>query len=182
KTAVAVFKLFDDLVKAGKTIVMVTHDNDLARRATRSVIVSDGEIVDQYLARALPRLSLDQLITVTRQIDRLTYEPGQPIVRKGGHADYFYIITKGKVEVVLDQPGGGEMIAELLGEGQYFGEIGLMGDGTRRATVRAAHDNGTVEVVALDKNEFQALLSESEGTRRDVERVAEERIAANVAL
>ena len=38
------------MVKAGKTIVMVTHDNDLARRATRSVIVSDGEIVDQYLA------------------------------------------------------------------------------------------------------------------------------------
>ncbi|NTU81939.1 MAG: ABC transporter ATP-binding protein, partial [Chloroflexales bacterium] len=47
KTAAAVFNLFDGLVKAGKTIVMVTHDNDLARRATRSVIVSDGEIVNQ---------------------------------------------------------------------------------------------------------------------------------------
>ena len=181
KTAVAVFKLFDDLVKAGKTIVMVTHDNDLARRASRSVIVSDGEIVNQYLARALPRLSLDQLITVTRQLDRLTYEPGQPIVRQGGRADYFYIVTRGKVEVILDQPGGGELIAEVLGEGQYFGELGLLGDTERRATVRAAHDNGTVEVVALDQNEFNTLLAESEATRLDVTRVAEQRLAASAA-
>ena len=120
KTAAAVFKRFDTMVKAGKTIVMVTHNNDLAHRATRSVIVSDGEIVDQYLARALPRLSLDQLITVTRQIDRLTFAAGQPIVRKGEHADYFYIITKGKVEVIIDQPGGGALIAEVLNEGQYI--------------------------------------------------------------
>jgi ABC-type lipoprotein export system ATPase subunit len=172
QTAKAVFTLFDGLIQRGKTVVMVTHDNDLARRASRSVIVSDGEIVNEYLARALPKLNLDQLIAVTRQVDRLSFAPGQPIVRQGAPADYFYIITSGKVEVVLDHPGGGELIAEQLGEGQYFGELGLLGGGTRRATVRAAHDSEAVEVVALDRNEFQALLSESEGTRADIERVA----------
>lgn len=177
KTAEAVFQLFEDLVAAGKTIVMVTHDNDLARLASRSVIVSDGEIVNQYLAHALPKLSLDQLITVTRQLDRLTYEPGQPIIHKGSSADYFYIITRGKVEVIIDQPGGGELIAEVLNQGQYFGELGLLGDSTRRATVRAAHDNGQVEVVALDKDEFHALLDASEATRADVERLAEQRMS-----
>ncbi|GAB4440839.1 MAG: hypothetical protein OHK0015_37400 [Chloroflexi bacterium OHK40] len=181
RTAEAVFQLFERLVGQGKTIVMVTHDNDLARRATRSVIVADGEIVNQYLARALPRLSLDQLINVTRQLDRLSFQPGEPIVRRGAHADYFYIITKGKVEVLVDHPGGGELIAEVLGEGQYFGELGLLGDGTRRATVRAAHDNGLVEVVALDKGEFHALLAASEGTRTDVQRVAQQRLAASGA-
>jgi len=45
RTAEAVFTLFEELVRAGKTIVMVTHDTDLARRATRSVVVADGEIV-----------------------------------------------------------------------------------------------------------------------------------------
>lgn len=49
----------------------------------------------------------------------------------------------------------------------------------RNATVRAAHDNGPVEVVALDRNEFHALLEESAGTRAHVERVAAERRAAN---
>jgi putative ABC transport system ATP-binding protein len=44
KTANQVFDLFNLLVQEGKTILMVTHDQDLARRVTRSVIVADGEI------------------------------------------------------------------------------------------------------------------------------------------
>lgn len=46
KTADAVFGLFERLVDGGKTIVMVTHDNDLAQRVTRSLLVADGQISD----------------------------------------------------------------------------------------------------------------------------------------
>jgi len=46
KTADAVFELFENLVAGGKTIVMVTHDNDLAKRVTRALHVADGEIVE----------------------------------------------------------------------------------------------------------------------------------------
>jgi putative ABC transport system ATP-binding protein len=45
RTAAAIFHLFEELVEQGKTVVMVTHDNDLARRAGRSVLVADGQIV-----------------------------------------------------------------------------------------------------------------------------------------
>jgi putative ABC transport system ATP-binding protein len=45
-TAEAVFVLFEELVAAGKTIVMVTHDNDIAARVARALHVRDGEIVD----------------------------------------------------------------------------------------------------------------------------------------
>ncbi|PDW04285.1 ABC transporter ATP-binding protein [Candidatus Viridilinea mediisalina] len=182
KTAEAVFRLFEELVAAEKTIVMVTHDNDLARRASRSVIVADGEIVNQYLAQALPRLSLDQLITVTRQLDRLSFAPGQPIVHQGNPADYFYVITRGQVEVIIDQPGGGELVAEVLNQGQYFGELGLLdADGMRRATVRAAHAGDEVEVVALDRAEFHAMLDACERTRADVEQVAGQRRSNGMA-
>jgi putative ABC transport system ATP-binding protein len=54
KTAESVFCLFEGLVDQGKTVVMVTHDSDLARQVTRTVVVSDGAVIDQYLARALP--------------------------------------------------------------------------------------------------------------------------------
>ncbi len=47
KTANQVFDLFTKLVEEGKTILMVTHDQDLARRATRAVLVADGEIKDE---------------------------------------------------------------------------------------------------------------------------------------
>jgi putative ABC transport system ATP-binding protein len=45
RTAESVFTLFSDLVGGGKTIVMVTHDDDLARRAHRSIVIADGQIV-----------------------------------------------------------------------------------------------------------------------------------------
>lgn len=49
RTADAVFSLFERLAGQGKTILMVTHDKDLARRVSRSVVVADGEIVDQVV-------------------------------------------------------------------------------------------------------------------------------------
>ena len=46
KTAVAVFSLFERLISIGKTILMVTHDPDLARRATRQLHIVDGVIAN----------------------------------------------------------------------------------------------------------------------------------------
>jgi putative ABC transport system ATP-binding protein len=57
RTAEAVFTLFDSLVAQGKTIVMVTHDNDLAKRVTRAVLVQDGAIV-QEIVNPRPSLAL----------------------------------------------------------------------------------------------------------------------------
>ncbi|MHB9003539.1 MAG: ABC transporter ATP-binding protein [Coriobacteriia bacterium] len=51
KTADAVFTLFEDLVDRNKTIVMVTHDNDIAARVRRSLHVADGEIVEERVNR-----------------------------------------------------------------------------------------------------------------------------------
>jgi putative ABC transport system ATP-binding protein len=49
QTADAIFHLFTDLVNAGKTILMVTHDADLARQVTRAIILSDGEVIDEVV-------------------------------------------------------------------------------------------------------------------------------------
>jgi len=46
KTAANVFEVFEGLIAQGKTIVMVTHDNDLASRVNRDITVSDGVIVE----------------------------------------------------------------------------------------------------------------------------------------
>jgi putative ABC transport system ATP-binding protein len=48
-TAEAVFRLFTELVGTGKTIMMVTHDADLAHQVTRAVILGDGEVVDEVV-------------------------------------------------------------------------------------------------------------------------------------
>jgi ABC-type lipoprotein export system ATPase subunit len=49
KTADAIWGIFEQLVDEGKTILMVTHDRDLAARSSRVVQIADGEIVgDAY--------------------------------------------------------------------------------------------------------------------------------------
>jgi len=54
QTAEVVYRLFQGLVRQGKTIVMVTHDPDLASRSSRSVLVVDGKIVGQVNQMAAP--------------------------------------------------------------------------------------------------------------------------------
>ena len=56
KTADAVFSLFSRLVDGGKTILMVTHDDDLAHRVTRTVTIADGAIVDDRLSTSAPEI------------------------------------------------------------------------------------------------------------------------------
>ncbi len=51
KSAELVFQLFERLAEAGKTILMVTHDSELARRAHRTVRLADGKIQDEFTNR-----------------------------------------------------------------------------------------------------------------------------------
>ena len=52
RTAASIVGLFEELAAQGRTVVMVTHDNDLARRAGRAVTVADGQIVSPLAAPA----------------------------------------------------------------------------------------------------------------------------------
>src|SRR6266508_1794784 len=180
KTAGAVFQLFENLVQQGKTVLMVTHDSDLAKRVSRAVIVADGEIVNEYVAKALSTLSVDQLGWVTARLESRAYTPGASIITQGEVADQFYIITKGQVDILLHHPGGQDIPVTRLSAGQYFGEIGLLRGGVRTASVRAAGE-ASVEVVALDREEFSSLIADSEATKVTIDRVADQRFSENVA-
>ena len=65
KTADQCFRLFNNLVAKGKTIIIVTHDSGLAKRTHRTALIADGEIVNEYVAKAMPTLSREQLLQAT---------------------------------------------------------------------------------------------------------------------
>ena len=180
KTAESVFRLFERLVDEGKTILMVTHDRDLAKRATRTVILSDGEIMEEYLARTFPSLTKRQLIQATRNLEPQRYAPGSMIIQEGAPPDNLYIITKGQVEVLVQTSDGQQLVVAHMGSGQYFGEIELLRGGANIATIRAALDTG-VEVAALDRETFTRLIAESEPTKEEIVHVVQERILENRA-
>jgi len=64
KTAEAVFSLFEDLVDQGRTILMVTHDNDLANRVSRTITLADGTIVSEVLRGANQRTGQPRRLAV----------------------------------------------------------------------------------------------------------------------
>jgi ABC-type lipoprotein export system ATPase subunit len=180
KTAASVFTLFEQLVAQGKTILMVTHDSDLAKSVTRAVIVVDGAIVNQHVAHALRTLNVEELGRVTQQLEPHHVPAGATILQQGAPADRFYIITKGRIEVLLHNPGGRNMIVATMEAGQCFGEVELLGGGANIATIRAAADTD-VETVWLDRNEFEQLIEASPATRSALDQLAEERAAENEA-
>jgi len=175
KTAKSIFDLFEVLIAAGKTIVMVTHDIDLAKRVDRAVIVSDGEVIDEYLARTFPALTGEQLIEATRGLQPQRHEPGTIVLREGLPADKFFIVTRGQAEVVLKGPEGSDIVVARMNPGHYFGEIELRHGGANIATIRAAAVDG-VDVVALDREMFDRLVAESPATRDAIDQIVAERI------
>jgi ABC-type lipoprotein export system ATPase subunit len=179
KTAASVFALFERLVAEGKTILMVTHDRDLAEKVTRTVVISDGEIIEQYLARTFPMLDEQQLAHVTRQIERRRVPPGAILIEEGCPPDAFYIVTRGQVEVHLRARDGQDFVVARHGPGYFVGEVELLRGGNAIATVRASAEEGA-EVAVLSPEEFCELMGDSEAARAVVERVAQERMAENV--
>jgi ABC-type lipoprotein export system ATPase subunit len=169
RTSERIFDLFESLISEGKTVLMVTHDDDQARRVNRTMIIADGEMVNEWLIRALPTLSQDLMLQATHQLRTSKHAPGEPIILQNTDPDSFFIITKGEVNVYLQHPEGREIYVETLKPGQYFGEMALRGGGQRTATVRA-WNKGEVEVVALDQAAFHELMGDSDATREEIDR------------
>ena len=167
KTAEKIFSLFEDLIASGTTILMVTHDSDLARRVNRTILISDGEVVNEYLVRALSTLTQDQLVEVSRGIKPQIFQPDSAIIRQGERGDQFYILLNGQADVYINMPGGSELLVNQLKPGQYFGEMALLGVGVRAATVKASQD-GPVSVAALNEKAFNSLINDSRSLREEL--------------
>lgn len=80
---------------------------------------------------------------------------GSAIVERGAPGDRMYIITDGQVEVRRGDGRGAERTTVFLGEGQVFGEIALLDQGARMASVVAAE--GGAHVYMLDRTSFETL-------------------------
>ena len=180
RSADAIYHLFRDLAAQGKTILIVTHDPSLTQRTDQTVILSDGEIIDEVIARALPFLDHPQMLQATRQAQKRVYAPGAMIIRQGEHIEHFFMVTDGEANVLLNEPECPEISLARMGRGQFFGEISLLRGGTATASVRAAPD-GPVEVALLERGDFLHLVNGSPSTKTNLDRIAQARLEENRA-
>jgi hypothetical protein len=113
-------------------------------------------------------LPLPTLENLASRFVPVTVAPGEVLIREGDAGDRFYVIEDGEVVVSLN----GRPVA-TLGPGKYFGEIALMHDTPRNATVTAVT---SATLLALDRVEFLEALTRHPHSRRVVEATGRHRL------
>lgn len=118
----------------------------------------------------LPGTSLEQLAT---RLVPLRVDAGSVIIREGDEGDRFYIVAEGELDVTQE-----DAALTALGPGDYFGEIALLRDTSRTATVTARTD--TV-LYALDREDFLAAVTGHPQSAEAAESVMSARLAGPAA-
>lgn len=88
--------------------------------------------------------------------ERVMYSDGQSFFAQGDPADAAYVLLAGRASVVIQTPAGPLVVAELAGN-DLLGEMGILSDAPRSATVVA---KGDVTALRIDKRVFLELLGQ----------------------
>jgi energy-coupling factor transporter ATP-binding protein EcfA2 len=176
RTAERVLEIFEEQVSLGKTVIMVTHDSGLAQRAHRILVISDGELVNEWISQAFPDLSHAALLQLTHAARPVSFAEAETICRVDDGPGLF-IVTAGQVEVVAGAMLGTQVVAGRLEAGSLFScpavRSAMKGLASAKglAGLRAA---SAVEALVIDSlpDLPEVRLAVEQGVRECAERIA----------
>jgi ABC-type sulfate/molybdate transport systems ATPase subunit len=148
RSADEVFEIFNGLVEQGKTILMVTHDPTLAQRTHRTLLLSDGELINPWVAQAFAELSHSQMLWLTHHMQPKTISPGAPAIPTGTLPPGVCLVTGGQMEVAIKHKPRGESTLKLQ-PGEYFTAYQPSANGNGAHTLRASLDK-PAELLTLE--------------------------------
>ena len=176
RTAELILEIFENQVARGKTVVMVTHDDTLAQRAARKLVISDGELVNEWLAKALPHVDHSTLLALHHAAEPQEISAGQGVAgAEGADQNSLVVVTRGQVEV-LAAGKNGEAAVDLLQAGRLYAGSGQAGSEERKgiletlkagmrgrsgAATRLRAAEGGAEVLVVKAEVFARLLAAS---------------------
>ena len=141
----------------------------------------EGEVPVQGLIEELKEvpifseMSSKDLVKVISTLEQLSFQKGSTIVKQGDVGDSFYVIRGGTVNVVLERSGGESIPVARLGPNETFGEMALLTDRPRAASIIAITD---VDTWRLPRAEFEELLLESPSLSIHFNRILIKRVVA----
>jgi NADH dehydrogenase len=137
----------------------------------RRLKVASSWTLDLLLPAELVELKLTGSMGMTQE----HFEPGEEVFHQGDIGDRIYIIVSGEAEVV-HEAGDEQRVLARLGAGEYFGEMALLKQSTRGATVRCCAPMNTL---SLPKREFSMLAAYVPQLRETLENVMQQRTKSN---
>lgn len=126
--------------------------------------------IDWLLDLIFPRDIAKIDVRRTTQLQRAHFRPGEVIIRQGELGDRFYLLESGEVEIFREEPGLPEQQLAVRRAGESFGEIALLKDVRRKATVRCLT---AVDVVSVTRQDFHLLIASSPLFRQQVTQAME---------
>jgi len=102
------------------------------------------------------------------------YPEGAVVVQQGAEEDQFYVLTKGDVVITVRDSQSRERHIASLSRGDHFGEVSLLFDTPRTATVRTVSPSA---FLVLHREVFYGVLSQAPTLRRNIEAAAQDRQA-----
>ena len=111
--------------------------------------------------RSIPLFSAvtdEDLETIASLLIERRFPNNKTIVEEGLPGDFMYVILEGRVKVTKLSGDGREKIFEMLGEGDFFGEMALLEGAPRVASVKALSET---RILALARNDFLSVLRRS---------------------
>ncbi|MBZ0144284.1 MAG: cyclic nucleotide-binding domain-containing protein [Rhodocyclaceae bacterium] len=103
-------------------------------------------------------LSIERLVPIARVAVFRKMPRAATILRAGDRTDFVYFILSGVLKVLVSDEEGREVILSNLGQGEFFGEMGVLDDNPRSATVVT---NTPCELVVISKADFKRCLAEN---------------------
>jgi NADH:ubiquinone reductase (H+-translocating) len=128
--------------------------------------------LDWFFVLLFPPDFVQMRVTRNAGIARQHLEAGETIFFQGDLGENVYVIQRGECDVLRETDGGPQRHIATLGPGDYFGEMALLNDVTRNATVRA---RTAMDVLMVSKKDFEALKSSIPAFREVFQRLAQDR-------
>src|SRR5687768_9117909 len=100
----------------------------------------------------------DQLRMLTTVVSRKSVTRSTMVMAAGDATDSLYIVLSGRLKVMMSDAEGKEVILAILGPGEFFGEMGLIDDEPRSASVVALE---ACELLGITKRDFKKALAEN---------------------
>src|SRR5919206_4570431 len=114
--------------------------------------------VNLSILRTVPLFALfsdHQLATLFPAIQHRTYPRHSFMLRRGERTDALYIILSGRAKVVIDDGDGREVTLTTIGPSEFFGEMSLIDEKPRSASVEALEP---CEVLYISKSAFMSCF------------------------
>ncbi len=116
---------------------------------------------------------------IAEMLESESFAEGDKIVRQGESGESMYVIARGTVQVLKEMRTEEPRLLAILGAGGFFGEIALLDESPRTATVRAA---APCTMLRLRRRNLEDLMALSTETRDAVHKAYKERLAATASL